>query len=980
MRLVLNWRRPRVMAPWRRVVRWLGPIAAALAAAVGSIAATRSQFGWTILSALVASVFAFLTAGAGGFSLREKPGSSAHRQPGRADLFLSFARADHAWGEWARSVLVHGGYQVNLQSWSFLPGQDFPARADEAFRSASAVLVLVSTQYVSSPYTAPWTATLAEARRPVLAARIEQIELPASLGQRMREVDLTGLPADAAAERLLAAVAAGGIHPDTQALSGYRAQLPAPARFPASGPAVSNLRPRNRMFTGRSGLLQRIRDGLATDPERPHDAAPGGRAPDGPVPGGVRACALVGLGGVGKTQSALEYAHRFATRYDIVWWIAAEQRVSVAGDMSLLARRLGIAERTDQDETLAALLDELRRLPRWLLVFDNAEQPADLQPYLPGAGDGHVLITSRDPAWGARAVVLRPETLPTAEGIAFLRKRTGCDERSAAEVVEEVGGLPLALEQAGAYVEAAQITMPEYLALLRARLDDSLELGEPHDYGQTVATTWTISLQRVREESEAAIALLRLCAFLAPDDIPRAIIAKHAEALPAMLRQAVGDPVHYPRLVALVGRYSLVTATPEALTMHRLIQSVVRTELDDDGTRQWAAAAVRLLDGAVPHDPENPALWPVWARLLPHGLVAAEWAERSGAEAATCGRLLTRTGRYLCDRGEYEQAANIIERALALRERALGREHPDLVETLNILGLVVYRLGDLSRAQQATERAVAISRAVQGSDGTGLADSLTLLARILTEVVEFERAQTTAEEALAISEVTYGPAHPRVARILDTLGLAVWHKDDERAEALHRRALAIRRQALTSPHPETADSLGHLGTVLRDRGQLIEARELLEEAVAMLAEMHSPDHHRVGEFEGILATVVAVIDGPAAARSLAEGAVEKVAAGLGADHNDVAGKLYELGLLLRQIPDLPAARAAFERAQRIFDKVYGPAHLYAVKNRAQLEAAIHDLKLRPSDVAGQVAASEVATSRPSQGAVTRPLARGPRHR
>jgi hypothetical protein len=280
-------------------------------------------------------------------------------------------------------------------------------------------------------------------------------------------------------------------------------------RFPAHGPAITNLPARNPHFTGRSRLLEQLRARLRVEP--------------GVVV--TQTGAIHGLGGVGKTELALEFAHRYQADYDLVWWISAEQPTSVTATLAALAEELGIQRVADQAEMITQLFKKLRGRERWLLVYDNAEQPKTLEGLLPPGGGGRVLVTSRYGAWGKFGSVERLDVLVRDEAVAFLARRTSATDQAVLDALaEELGDLPLALEEAAAYLEETGAGLDEYLELVRGRARELFGLDQPPPDEQgdqrRVATVWSLTLDRVHQEAPAAEALLSLCAFLAPDDIP----------------------------------------------------------------------------------------------------------------------------------------------------------------------------------------------------------------------------------------------------------------------------------------------------------------------------------------------------------------------------------------------------------------------------------------------------------------------------
>jgi tetratricopeptide (TPR) repeat protein len=298
-------------------------------------------------------------------------------------------------------------------------------------------------------------------------------------------------------------------------------------------------------------------------------------------------------------------------------------------------------------------------------------------------------------------------------------------------LVDTLGELPLALEQAAAYLDETATTPNDYLDLLGTHAQALFALGHLATTAQTIATTWAVSLQQLRQQAPAAEDLLVLCAFLAADDIPRPLPAEHAARLPERLAATVADPLAYQQMVAALRRYSLVKTGTDVLSVHRLVQAVVRERLDPNQRRQWATAALRLVRAAFPTEPADPAAWPAAARLLPHALAVTDHAMTLGIDPETTAWLLAEAGVYVFVRADYPQARELHERALVMREACLGADHPDTATSLSNLARVLYEQGDLDGARTLYERALAIYQARLGSDHRDTVQSHERLAAVV---------------------------------------------------------------------------------------------------------------------------------------------------------------------------------------------------------------------------------------------------------
>jgi tetratricopeptide (TPR) repeat protein len=623
---------------------------------------------------------------------------------------------------------------------------------------------------------------------------------------------------------------------------------------------------RNPNFTGRESILKALRLAL--------------------ISGELAAWkqAITGMGGVGKTQLVVEYIYRHKAEYRIIWWIRSEEPATMAADYASLAVDLNLPEKDfeDQTEIARAVKRWLEHNPDWLLIFDNAQDTVEIRNYLPLGGAGHVIITSRNPLWGGVAKLLPARIFDRAESIEFLCKRTGQKDNKAADALaDELGDLPLALEQAGAYIETTGISLTAYQELFQSRRKELWgDESHPPDYPDSVATTWSLAMEQVSQESQAAADLLNLCAFLAPDDISMELLSGGAEHLPELLAATATDKLAMNRAIKALRQYSLIDTSGEFLSVHRLVQAVVRDRLSEDDRKRWTETVVRLLSATFPLDSDDVRTWHQCSRLLPHARVAATHAEAREVAPEVTQHILNQTGLYLHGRAEFAEAKVLYERALPLAEKAYGPDHPAVSTIVNNLGRALQDLGDLQGAKEHFKRALKICEKAYGSDHPNVAIRVNNLGGVLYDLGDLQGAKEHFERALKIDEKAYGPDHPNVATIVNNLGSVLQDLGDLQGAKEHfKRALKVDEEAYGPDHPNVAIRVSNLGSVLQYLGDLEGAKEHFERAL----------------------------------------------------------KINNLGSVLQDLGDLKGAKEHYERALVIFQKSLGENHPSTAKVRNNLE-------------------------------------------
>jgi len=686
---------------------------------------------------------------------------------------------------------------------------------------------------------------------------------------------------------------------------------------------------RNPFFTGREAILLKLHTLLHS----------------GKTTTLTQAQAMSGLGGIGKTQTVIEYTYRYYDHYSAVFWVRAETHALIVADFVAIAAHLSLSEKDEQDQTrtVEAVKQWLNTSTHWLLILDNVEDFTVLQDFLPQEDKGSIIITTRSQSTGVFAQCITLEQMHPDEGAAFLLRRSKIIEESvpqesipeklyddAQALAHVLDGLPLALDQAGAYIEETGCSLLEYNNRYQARQITLLDRrGTTNaDHPHSVSTTFSLCLEKVEHVSPLAAEVLRLCAFLSPEAIPEEILIEGSLELGPLFQTVATDPLALGDALAVLGQYSLLHRNSETkmLSLHRLVQVVCKERINEQMQRCWAERVISAINCTFPHAEET-TVWSRCQRLLPQVEVCTQLIDQWSIASSVAGHLLNEAGVYLRERALYTQAEVLLSQACGVREHAMGPEHPDVAHSLDDLASLYWCQGKYSEAESLYRRALMIKEQQLGPQHLDTAETLNNLAVLSFHQGWYSEAESLYRRALTIKEQQLGMEHSKTADTLNNL--AVLYRNQGRyseAEPLYLRTLAIWEQQLGPQHPDTVFALGNLGRLYCLQARYEKAEPYLQQAL-LISEVHfGPEHPHTAQSLSNVARLYVDQGRYSEAESLFQRALTIREQHLGKQHPYTALTLNSLAMLSSTQGKDMEAIVFFERALDIRERQLGPEH------------------------------------------------------
>ncbi len=740
--------------------------------------------------------------------------------------------------------------------------------------------------------------------------------------------------------------------------------------------------PRNPLFTGRNEILCLLYTLLQPSREEVTSQIYG----------------LYGLAGIGKTQLAVEYAYRHRLLYQAVFWISAHSQTSIIASLQQIAEHLGLPGRQEgsEQEMVNSVQKWLSQRSQWLLIWDHVEQLELLLNFLPLAYRGMVLMTTCRQALGGRIQGIPLGPMTAEEGLQLLLKRAKVSDLSGAssdgsELVEQVGALPLALDQLGAFAEETGWSMTQCLHYYQTQRKQLLARRSilQRDYPDSVFTTLYATIEQVRATNTLASELLVLCALLSPEGVKEDHLLIAATSLSQVDR---ADTYQFDRAITILRNFSLITRNhqQQKLSVHCLVQAVIEDQMDREQLEIWGERLIQAIYAMLPSATDS--MWQCCEDVLSYASVCHRLLKQQGMMFLQAAQLFDKVGRYLLEQGRYKEAGEFLEassaqwerlveptdlrrvecfywqavllryqgyyerakllqhRVLELRKQQLGLDHLQTAESLNELAVLYCCEGNAEQAELLCQRALAIREQHLGPDHPQTAQSLSNLAFHYWKQGKYEQAEAIGLHALTLFEQSLGANHLDTARCLSNLARLYWDLEkNEKAKLFAQRALAIREQHLGPDHPEIAASLEDTACLYQQQNCFEQAEIVLLRSLTICERQLGTEHPQTTSVLFTLAHLYLKQDQNEQAKILFERVMTSNTRYLGPGHLQTAMSMGALALLYQKLREYRLAESLYQQALMIFEKRASNAHPRARQLRKQYMSLLFEMSQITND-------------------------------
>lgn len=696
----------------------------------------------------------------------------------------------------------------------------------------------------------------------------------------------------------------------------------------------------NPLFTGREDILQWLHNGLAV---RGTNVS-------------LSVQALTGLSGIGKSHIAIEYAHRFKHEYHTIMWLRADNKEVLAADFAAISSHINLPEKEekDQNKQIDAVLAWLKHkeITRWLLIFDHADSPEIikeiLRRYIPSPCHGHVIVTTRSSATGLIEQRKEVDRLSGEEGVRFLFRRTKLPRTDANNdfanmIVEELGGFPLALEQAGAYIEEKGCGLERYLGFYQSAVRKKLLAFKgdftayPHD---PVAITLSIAFEQVRQANPIAIDLLSLFAFLAPDSIPEEVVSKGASVLSPALQQIIEQPDMLDDAMGELYKYSLIRRNPAAqtCTIHRLVQICIKDIMSLEVQQLWVEYAIEAISQTTPD--LNNVTWLDFARFFSHTQVCVDYIEQWNLATSAAIHVLKITGIYLRERAEYGIAEQLLQKAKQRLETKFGLHHLEVAQCLSELGVLYRAVGNSPLSEKMHLQALTIREQILGLKHQTVCESTNSLALCYTDQGRYEEAEQLYKRSIDIYNHALESNHPDKIRILNNLALMYLYLGRyNEAVPIFERIIQLIEYNKLQEHHSSSIAYNNLAGLYSFQGKYAQAEEIYLRIIPLGERTLGKMHPTVGTWCNNLGRVYYLMNDPtkyAEAEELLNRAIVIHETALGRKHSLVGVDLNNLGYLYFIQGKYEQSQVCHQESLVIRREVLGDDHQHTAQSRRHL--------------------------------------------